>query len=452
LIGPRGINPEEAKMREKKLRMRWLVVAVACLAIMLEASVTALAQPGGSSTKKTRAKRTSPRKSAKAALRPKAGIEEKTVADRIVLRDGKELLGQIDVSSTDATLAVVARRELVRSALPDWIGKWEDAEKSSTVGAELERRERLMVWRQERPAEGVPQDRITAWLDHELTKPPGRVTPSTLMAIRLTRDEVKAMERRSEVAAHMLRCAWLLGLANPETANPAGLNDLIAGRGMSIDSDEPIAVDGLLPLAAEPFDRWLLRRAATEALYDDGLRFIAFGNTVLWEPLPGQPLDRGAGMALVEGTIRDVLGVGGANALPLRFREVAARGRVGIIVTRIEVAGDFASASAESTLFCRNKNGWQRALWRSQNLEVGAVPPIVVSMVAADPQVKAVMNLIDSIGAGFVSPDMKERGLAVGATVGGAVVLARTALVRSLAGLSFDIEGKSISRGIRSKP
>ena len=145
-------------------------------------------------------------------------------------------------------------------------------------------------------------------------------------------------------------------------------------------------------------------------LYDDGLRFIAFGNTVLPEPLPGQPLDRGAGMALVEGTIRDVLGVGGANALPTRFREVAVRGRVGMIVTRIAVAGDFASASAESTLYCRTGNGWQGVLWGSRNLEVGAVPPIVVSMAAADPQVKAVMNLIDSIGAGFVSAEMKEAG------------------------------------------
>jgi hypothetical protein len=439
-------------MREKKLGVRCLVIAFACLVSALDASVTALAQSGSASSKKMRSKRINPRKSANAALRPKSGIEEKTVADRIVLRDGKELLGQIDMSATDATLAVTARRELVRSALPDWIGKWEDAEKSSTAAAELERRERLTVWRQERPAEGVPEDRITAWLDRELSKPSGRVTPSTLMAIRLDRDEVRAVERRSDAAAQTLRGAWLLGLANPETANPAGLKDLIAGRSMSIEGDKPIAVDRLLPPAAEPFDHWLLRRAATEALYDDGLRFIAFGNTVLPEPVPGQPLDHGAGMALVEGTIRDVLGVGGANPLPTRFREIASRGRVGAIVTKIEIAGDFGSASAESTLYFRNGNGWQRALWRSHNLEVGAVPPIVVSMVAADPQVKAVMNLIDSIGAGFVSAEMKERGLAVGATVGGAVVLARTALVRSLAGLSFDIEGKSASRGPRSKP
>jgi hypothetical protein len=117
-----------------------------------------------------------------------------------------------------------------------------------------------------------------------------------------------------------------------------------------------------------------------------------------------------------------------------------------MILTRIVIAPDLSRASAESTLYFYNGSNWDRALWRSQSLEVGIVPPVVVTMVAADPQVKAVMNLIDSIGAGFVSPEMKERGLVVGTTVGGAVVLARTALVRSLTGLAFDVEGKASAR------
>jgi hypothetical protein len=73
-------------------------------------------------------------------------------------------------------------------------------------------------------------------------------------------------------------------------------------------------------------------------------------------------------------------------------------------------------------------------------------------MVAAAPQVKAIMNLIDSIGAGFVPPEMKERGLVVGTTVGGAVVLTRTALIRVLTGLAYDVEGKASIRVPRTTP
>ena len=89
-----------------------------------------------------------------------------------------------------------------------------------------------------------------------------------------------------------------------------------------------------------------------------------------------------------------------------------------------------------------------------ENADFGycAIPPIVGSMVGTDPQAKAIMNLIDSIGAGFVQPDTNERALAVGATVGAAVVLARTALIRSLTALAFDVEDKASRRNLPATP
>jgi hypothetical protein len=439
-------------MSGKRVDIVSFVVAIACLVIVTEMPATAFGQQGTVS-RKTQAKRKQARKSfARSTLRPKVATEDKAVADRIVLRDGKELFGQVDELSPNAALTVLARRELVRTSLPDWSKKWEEDARSATAAAVRQRRERLADWRRERPAESASGDRITAWLDRELSESSGPVAPSSLIAIRLGRNEVSAVERRSESAAQALRYAWLLGLANPETTPLAGLKDAIAGRGMTLEGDELIAIDRLLPPAAEPAEHWLLRRAATEVLHDEGLRFIQFGNTILSEPVPGQPLDPATGATLVEGTIRDVLGVGGADPLPSRLRAAAARGRVGLVITRIQIAPDLGSASPESTLYYLKENEWDRGVWRSESLQVGAVPPIVVSIVARDPQVKAVMNLIDAIGAGFVSPEMKERGLIVGTTIGGAVVLARTALVRFLAGLAFEVESKSRSLVPRANP
>jgi hypothetical protein len=290
----------------------------------------------GVAPRKTHGKRTHAKKSvARSTLRPKGGTEEKAVADRIVLRDGKELFGQVDESSSNAALTILARREMVRTTLPDRAKRWEDAERGATAAAARQSRERLAGWRRERPAELASGDRITAWLDRELSESSRPVAPSPLIAIRLGRDDVAAVEQRSESAAQALRCAWLLGLADPEKAPLAKLKNSIEGRGMSLEGDEPIAIDRLLPPMEEPADRWLLRRAATEVLHDEGLRFIRFGNTILPEPMPSQPLDPAMGATLVEGTIRDVLGVGGADSLPLRLRAVAARGRVGLMTSGV---------------------------------------------------------------------------------------------------------------------
>jgi hypothetical protein len=429
-----------------------VVTAIACLVIATETPAAAFFQQPGA-TRKSRDKRAPARKSAgRSSRRPMAANEERSVADRIVLRDGKELSGQVDESPQEAGLTILARRELVRTTLPGQAKTWEDAEREVTTAALRQQRERLAAWRVERRQVAGPEDRIMAWLDRRLAESPETISPSPLMAIRLGRGDVSAVERRSESAARALRQAWLMGLPDPETTPPARLKDAIAARGIGLEGDEPIAIDRLLPPAAEKPDRWLLRRAATEVLHDDGLRFIRFGNTMQTEPVPGQPIDPSAAVTLVEGTIRDVLGVGGGDPLPPRLRDAAMRGRVGLMVTSISIAPDLGSASAESTLYFRNGSEWGRALWRSQNLEVGAVPPVVLSMVANDPQVKAVMNLIDAIGAGFVSPALKERGLVVGTTVGGAVVLARTALVRSLMGLAFDVEGKTPARSPRTTP
>jgi hypothetical protein len=429
-----------------------LVVAMACLAIVMEAPGIAPGQQEAGS-RKARARRTPQRKSAaKAQRRPEAGGDEKSVADRVVLRDKKELLGQVDDSIPGTALTFIARRELVRATLPDRAQGWEDAERQATAAALRQRREWLAGWRHERPPGPAPGDRITAWLDRELSAPAGSVASWPLIALHLRRDDVSAVERRGDAAARALRQAWLLGLPDPETTSPARLTDAIAGRGRAPDGDDPIAIDRLLPPALETADRWLLRRAATEVLHDEGLRFIRFGNTVLPEPLPGQPIDPSAGVALVEGTIRDVLGVGVGDSLPSRLRDAADRGRVGVMVTSIAIGPDLGSVSAESTLYYRRGGDWWRGIWRSEGLKVGSVPPLVVSIVAGDPQVKAVMDLIDAVGAGFVSPAMKERGLVVGTTVGGAVALARTALVRSLMGIGFDVEGKGPDRSPRTRP
>ncbi len=422
-------------MAGRNLGVGALARMAAGVAILLVVTDTAFGQ-----------KASSKKSASKAAARTKTADRNAPSADRIVLRDGKELLGQVVGPTAKGGLTVLARRDWVRSNLPDRMKPWETAEVAESAAAREQRHLRLEVWRKDRPAVAAPGDRITPWLDRELAKSAGAEDPPALMSIQLGKGEATSVQRRGDQAARALRCAWLLGLPDPEASPLATLMDSIAGRGTLVEADDPVAIDRLLPPSLEPDDRWMLRRAATEVLNDEGLRFIRFGNTVLPEPAPGQAPDPSLGPKLVEGTIKDVLTAGRVDPLPERLHFIADRGRVGMMVTRIEIAADFGSVAAESTLYYRGPGGWDRGGWRGSTVRVGEVPPFVVKAVASDPQVKALLDFVDSIGGGLVSPEMKQRGLTIGTTAGGAAVMARSALTRSLIGLALDLESKPTAR------
>ncbi len=430
------------------LKMRCARAAV-CLALVLLLADTAFGQR--TAKKSSGMAGTSASKSARAKVsdRAKTADRDAPASDEIVLKDGKELLGQI-VDGSGGSI-VIARREWLKTNLSDQMAKWEEAERTQTGMAREQRYRRLQAWRQERPSVAAPGDRITPWLDHELSKAGGSDTPPILMVIQLGKGEATSVQKRGDQAARALRAAWILGLPEPETSPLATLTDSIAGRGTTIEADDPVYIDSLLPPAIEDDDRWLLRRAATEVLNDEGLRYIRFGNTVLPEPVPGQAPDPTLGPKLVEGTIKDVLTGGRVDPLPDRLRSVADRGRVGMMVTRIDIAADFSAVAAESTLYCRGEGGWDRAAWRQANVRVGEVPPFVMNMVASDPQVKALLDFVDAIGGGLVSPQMKQMGLSIGTSAGGAAVMARSALTRSLLGVAFDLEAKKASQTTKSK-
>ena len=85
----------------------WLSATVALALLMAAPSGMVLAQRG--SVKKTQARRTRAKKSgARSAVRPQPATVEKVAADRIVLKDRKELLGQVDDSAPDGVLTVRA--------------------------------------------------------------------------------------------------------------------------------------------------------------------------------------------------------------------------------------------------------------------------------------------------------------------------------------------------------
>jgi len=368
-----------------------------------------------------------------------ATIGQATAADSVTLRDGKVVLGQVVDSDRKGPLLMIVRRAWAEQNHPDRAAAWAKAEAPLVQRAEAQRRERLTAWRRDRRAEAGPKDRITAWLDRELARKPGE--KATLMVVRLSRTEVKAIDRRPKGPARMLRLGWLSGFDDVEGMPLEALKQAIEGRGFDPKADDTVSVDSVLPAQPEADARWLARRATTELANDPGGRFLRFGSAVLPEPAPGEAPPVGLAIDIAASAIKDLLGEVADDPLAARLRDLASQGRVGALVTRMDLSPDFSAVAVAATVWVRvGRDKWTPGLVRSATASPDALPPNAGAPLADDPQVRAALGAIENLGFGAIPPQFQRRGLNMGAAARIALGEARSALAKELEPLTIALD------------
>ena len=374
-----------------------------------------------------------------------------TAADAVTLRDGKVILGQV-VESADrrGPLLVLVRRAWATQHVSDLAAAWARAEAPNLKRAESLRRERLRAWRRDRPGAVAADDRITPWLDAELAHldaahaagaPPAEASP--LMLTRIPRTSVRTVDHKPRATGRMLRLAWTLGFDDAETRPLAELKQGLEDRGFSPTGDSAVSVDHLLPTPLESDAEWLTRRAATEVENMPRGRFLLYGGAVLPEPAAGAaPPPTAALEAAVGSTLRDLLGEERKNPLPPKFRELASNGRVGALVTSLEMAPDLSSTTVTSILYVNPGPGreWVAAAKRSGTVRPGDLGNQAGADLANDPQVKAVFDMVGSLGLGEIAPELKQRGLGMGAATQQALNQSRIAIRDDLHRLALPLD------------
>lgn len=364
-------------------------------------------------------------------------------ADEVTLRDGAVALGEVVEPSPRGPLLLLLRRDWARRHLPAWADRWEAAEAATGRLAAAQRRDRLAAWNRDRGKSGPgADDRIAAWIDRELD----RLRPEnagagrpTLLVASLNRSDVRAVRKTPPGTPRLLRLAWRLGLREPEGLTVADLSEALESRGIDTRARGAVNLDPFLPPQPETDAAWLVRRAATEVGVEPDLRFIRYGGLVLPEPPGGQPLNLGsAPMAL--SALKDLVGGSEADPLPARLGEVAARGRVGAVVTRLDVAPDFSAVAVEMTLWVRHgADRWVPSSSRTARVRPDELGDDAGDDLAADPQVATAFRVVESLGLGVVPPEVRKRSLGVGAATRKALGLARTAADADLAALALPV-------------
>jgi hypothetical protein len=367
------------------------------------------------------------------------GVE--TAADAVTLRDGTVVLGQVAEPSPRGTLQILVRRDWAEAKLPDRAQRWRETERPVVRRAQAQRRERLKAWRRARADVGGKDDRINIWIDAQLDRltQPDAALESPLMLVRLNRGEVRGILRRPRSSAHLLLLGWQCGFSDVESMPLDDLKQALEGRGFTIGSNEPVSVQDLLPEMSETEEQWLLRRAATEVVHDAGLRFVRFGSAVIPEPESGQALDAGLAASALSDLAR-LLSGNAADPLPARLHGLAGKGKVGAVLTRLEISPEMASVQVETALLVRiGPDRWMPARSRSAIVRPDDLGPNAGDALADDPQVRAAIQLVESLGLGPVPPELKQRSLNIGAATQKALGLARSALQDDLSSLVFPV-------------
>ena len=344
------------------------------------------------------------------------------------------------------------RRDWAESHLKTWAGKWSRAIEAGSKLAARQRRERLAAWRAERAASAPADDRIVAWIDQELKRldDPALTARTRLMPVHLSRSDVRGLVRQPPSNTRLLQLGWLCGLPEVETMPLDDLKDALEGRGFAVDGDQTPSLAGLLPLFPEPDLSWLGRRAATELAVDSDLRFIRFQNMVLPDLKTGQALD-GLNLSVALGEMLKLLDPEQGKEDPLvgTLKKVGNRGRVGALVTRLDISADMSQTTVEATMWVRTGGDqWVPFVTRSASVRPDDLPAEAGRNLAADPQVQTATSLVEALGLGTIPPEIKQRSLKMGASTEKALGAARAAINQDLNALMLPIfENPSGDRG-----
>jgi hypothetical protein len=337
---------------------------------------------------------------------------------------------------------MVVRRAWAEKALPTRSKRWEATELASSRRAEDQRRQRLLAWKQERSVQRGRDDAILAYIDAQLQRLDGKNKDRPpLMIVGLDQAQIRSIAKRPADASRMLRQAWRARIADAETQPVNALKDNLEGRGFAMSDVDRAPIDDLLPTPLESDARWLARRAATEVKNEPELRYVRYLGLVLPESASGGGPDAAAAAI---GTLKSLLGGDeAADPLVAKLREIENRGRVGAVITKLEMADDFSSVTVETTLLTRAApERWVPTIVHPVTVRSDDVQPGEGQGLAGDPQVQSVFRIVKGLGLGSVSPEIKQRSLNIGAATRQALGTAQAELSRDLESFALPVVGE----------
>jgi hypothetical protein len=127
------------------------------------------------------------------------------------------------------------------------------------------------------------------------------------------------------------------------------------------------------------------------------------------------------------------------DPLTEKLTAVASRGRVGAVVTRLEIQPDFSNVTVESSLWVKIGARWTSFGSRAATVRPDELGQDAGKTIEADPQVQGAFRLVEGLGLGAIPGELKQRSVRFGAATEKALGMARAAFNQDLQALQLPV-------------
>jgi hypothetical protein len=338
------------------------------------------------------------------------------VVDVVTLKNGKTVRGAVIArADNDQAITMAVSRSLLQQSNPDLYKKalTDEANVQAKVMDQL--RDRLKI---EIDA-ARDQPRLLFFLKQELERVETKVAkkggadPWQFVWLEVPLDQVSRVTRAAADRQRLAMWAWSDSLENVEFREAHDLERELKQR--KIDPTTPAPdISERLPPRLQDDREWAARMAIVEYTLNKPLDFQGTGDLVVRADGEKKAIDLAPVFSKVlqsqlDSLLKDLTGDGPRIAAPVNdmgwlktaSKEADAIAARGLRSTRVEVKVDGSQAIVHAAFAARMPNGTWERVWSSQEIQDATkARPDVEARIAADPQVKQVLEAVNSFGIG----------------------------------------------------
>lgn len=357
---------------------------------------------------------------ARAADRP-AAISDLAV-DQVTVKGGPRLLGAVLGREADGAVAFAVGRAWLKKAHARFYEQALRDETAETRAAFQELRDRVAEWRTQRAAdqeldfflkrESERVDKVLKAIDEGTY-----LEDAPFLVIDLPRAKADRVFHQPPQRRRIALTAWREGLADVETRSTASLAQKLKKQKVELTDDPDVLLE-LLPPRRQTEAAWAARRGVVEYRFRKPLDFQGLGNQVvrtgegvkpadagrllgeLFKSLGSDPradlLEPAAPKGASSGTFN-----GSEKWLATAARVAQSAGLDGFRVTRVDQDLAARRVVVEARFVARLPDGSWQTIWQHSAAGDASKPrPDVEQQIEKDPQVRAALELVKSIGLG----------------------------------------------------